>query len=237
MFDHPFIEKLNLKIDENSFRECLLNPELADSVDITQVYPNLKEWVEFRDIKDKFGTKDVSTITNSMMIKYIVCMYDPKSPFRNLDYHTRKMASAVYVGFPIGEDTGVFGIGAQMIMNGRNDVVNLMVVRYCAITRGLEWATYMQYERMFYENILPDKELPIAKKEIDLKIVASYRDMFLAGDKSPDLQQTFYRIASEEDKKLRKLRPEEQEQFFHNKIAMTIKDIEDSYADKEEETE
>lgn len=224
MIEHPYYESLGLKIDERSFRECYINPE-PSGTSILQRYPSMNEWVEFRESPKKYPTAEVK---NNAVLRYIVAMYDPQSPFKHLDYQTRKNCAAIFAGFKTNQK-GDFHAQIQDILNGDIHIVNIMVIRYCAITRGLEWATYKQFERRYYEITLLDPDKKIIDIEKDKDVVAKYRDLFLAGDKTPELQKVFYKIVTDEEKELRKLRPEYQEQFFYNKIALSRAEIEKSY--------
>ena len=185
----------------------------------------MSEWVEFRESPKKYPTEEIK---NNAVLRYIVAMYDPQSPFKHLDYQTRKNCAAIFAGFKTNQK-GDFHAQIQDLLNGDIQIVNIMVIRYCAITRGLEWATYKQFERRYYEITLLDPDKKIIDIEKDKDVVAKYRDLFLAGDKTPELQKVFYKIVTDEEKELRKLRPEYQEQFFYNKIALSREEIEKSY--------
>lgn len=226
MIDHPYFEKLGLKIDENSFKNCYVNiGRIKGGYGVFNIRPEMGDWVEFRDHPKKFIASEPS---NSEIITYIVAMYDPQSPFRNLEYDVRKRVSGLYAGFKVLE-SGAFSERGQSIMNCEEPIVGMMIVRYCAITRGLEYTTYREFERRYHELILRDPDKSITEIEKDRKILASYRDEFLAQDKSPELQKTFYAVVTEEEKKLRALRPEYQEEFFYNQIQMKREEIEEAY--------
>ncbi len=228
MIDHPYFEKLGLKVDEKSFRECYVDLGTWNQTgDILNVRKDLKDWVEFRNVPNKYKSEEIS---NSAIIAYIVCMYDPKSPFRSLEYETRKKASALYAGF-ITRAGGEFSGRGQEILNCEEEIISIMIIRYCALVRGLEYNTYKEFERRYYEIILKDPSKKIVDIERDRQQLAAYRDMFLANDQSPELKRVFYTVVTEEEKKLRELRPEYQEQYFYNQIQMRREQIEDSYKD------
>lgn len=229
MTDHPFFEKLGLKIDDKSFRECYVDVGRWNvSGDILNVCPDLRDWVEFRNVKGKYKTEEIS---NSSIIAYIVGMYDPKSPFRSLEYETRKKVSALYAGFIVRE-SGDFSGRAQEVLNCEEEIISMMIIRYCAITRGLEYATYKEFERRYYEIILKDPTKKIVDIERDRKLLSEYRNEFLAADKTPELTRVFYTVVTEEEKKIERLRPEYQEEFFYNQIQMRREQIEEAYKEK-----
>ena len=67
--------------------------------------------------------------------------------------------------------------------------------------------------------------------------LAALRDKLLAGDKTITLQEAVYKISVENELKqrLNGYRPEYNYEAFHNKIAMSKKEIEDSYDVEEKE--
>lgn len=236
MIEHPYYESLGLKIDEKSFRECYIDPEKSIGRDILQVYPDLNQWVEFKDHPKKYPTQEYK---NTQVIRFIVAMYDPKSPFRYLEYQTRKSCAAIYAAFKTGV-AGDFTFQAQEIMNGNIEAVNLMIIRYCIIVRGFEWITYLEWERRYYELSLPNPDAKIKDLKAEMDIVTELRNNFLAGDSTPEIHRTVYKISTENELKARlnKLRPEYQEQYFYNKIALNREEIEaeqEEYAESEED--
>jgi len=225
---HEFYDKVGLKIDERSFRDCYVDLGKVGVGSVLQQYPQLAEWVEMKDDPKKYKP----ILNNNSVLKYIVCMYDSKSPFRGLEYDQRKVASAIYADFDVAVG-GDFTPKYQEVMNGLVEIVNMMAIRYCIITKGLEYSTYKEFERRYYEISLKDPNRKITDIDKEREVVARYRDTFLEGDTSKGIQQTLYKIVTEEEKKLRKLRPEYQQEFFYNRIAETRDSINKAYADED----
>ena len=225
---HEFYDKVGLKIDERSFRDCYVDLGKVGVGSVLQQYPQLAEWVEMKDDPKKYKP----ILNNNSVLKYIVCMYDSKSPFRGLEYDQRKVASAIYADFDVAVG-GDFTPKYQEVMNGLVEIVNMMAIRYCIITKGLEYSTYKEFERRYYEISLKDPNRKITDIDKEREVVARYRDTFLESDTSKGIQQTLYKIVTEEEKKLRKLRPEYQQEFFYNRIAETRDSINKAYADED----
>lgn len=225
---HDYFDKVGLKIDERSFRECYIDLGKVGVGSVLVNYPALGEWVEFKDDPKKYKP----ILSNNSIIKYIVCMYDSKSPFRGLEYEQRKIASAIYADFDIAVG-GEFTPKYQDAMNGMVEIVNMMAIRYCIITKGLEYTTYKEFERRYYEMTLKDPNRKLTDIDKEREVIAKYRDKFLENDTSKGIQQTLYKIVTEEEKKLRKLRPEYQQEFFFNRIAESRLEINKAYADED----
>lgn len=204
------IKKKGIKLTESAFSECLVDlGKLKAGVDILKVFPELKKIEGFEDYDGKWGPFN---LTNTMVIKYILCMYDYKSPFGpgnkyELTYDERKMCSAEYARFDINE-TGTFTDYAQEIMRGMNPVAVKMIVHFCAKRRGAEYATYIRFEMRYYDSTLQDNNVDLAKIDKELKLLNDYRDKILAYDNNVKLKEEFYKIVSDAELEVRKFRPE-----------------------------
>ncbi len=222
-----YIQKLGLKIGGHSFNKCYIDiGNIKSGSDIVVMFKNKLDFPEFKNYKSKFGAEDYS---NTMVIKYLVCFYDPMSPFAALAWQERKLASAEYVGFPTNSD-GSFIEPIQKILNCETDVVRAMVIRYCRIVKGPEYATYKILEWQYNTKILMGVNVKLKDIKQDLDALREYRDMFLADDDSSQLRDYFYAIVSEEEKELLKLRPEHQQRYWEkdiSKIAFEEEELEE----------
>lgn len=210
-----YIRKLGLKISSNSFSKCYIDiGSLKPGTDLLIVFKNELDFPEFKEYKTKYANAELS---NSQILKYIVCFYDPNSPFAPLSWEDRKLASAEYVGFPKHDDGG-FAEPVQKVLNCEYDVIRAMVIRYCRIVRGPEYATYKILEWNYNTKILMATNIKLKDIEQDLDALRKYRDMFLGGDPSLQLRDYFYAIVSQEEKELLKLRPEYQQRHWEKDI-------------------
>ena len=215
------IEQLDIKITDSSFAKCLGNLEkIYDGTDILRVIPVLAEWVEFTSWEGKYPRGSEKKMTNSNIIRYIICMYDPNSPFvtKGISYDDRKICSAEYCKFPWDTESGLFDSSFQQIMSGKLQIVLKMIVRYCSIVRGLEYATYRLTERNYYENTISEDPLDITKIQKETKFLNEYKDIILAGDSTKEVSNQFYKMVAEEELQLRQLRPEYKAIHFQEKF-------------------
>lgn len=214
-----YIEKKGYRLTENSFRECFVDlGQARHNSDYMKLYPQLAEWEEFQDYDGKYRNDHV---TNNKVIKYIVAMYDPKSPFaRDMmdNYEERKLCAADYASFEIS-DTGIFTEYAQEIMQGLNDTVNKMIIRYCILCHSLEFATYLRLQRQYYENTLANKDAKITDIDAALKVLNRHRDAIMAMDRTPSLVKSFYRVVKDAELEVKRYRPE----TFAQKMKTVIK--------------
>lgn len=212
----PFIEGHGLKLSKSSFAECYIDiGNLVDNVDILDIYPEIGQWAEFKNYTRKFSPD----ISNTAVIKFIVCFYDPKSPIFKFftNWQERKLASAEYSDFRQLKG-GTFSLQSQEIMNCNNSTSNAMTVRYCVNAHGHSFAGYVKLTQIFNENTLQNEGVTAKIINTDMLLIKQYEDMFLAGDPTAALHQVLYKITTDEELKIQKLRPEHQERYWKNKL-------------------
>lgn len=217
------------KLTSTSFKGCYIDIyPISNGQDIVKVCEDkLGGWPEFKDKTDKYPSKKYR---NTQIIRYICAFYDPKSPFANLEWPDRKLASATFVGFDLKD--GAFVEEAQVIMNCEIDVVRAMVIRYCRIVRGPEYSAYKTLELHYNTKMLQNPDLKLVDLEKSLQTLQKYRDQILAQDTSAGLREHFYKVVSDEEKELLALRPERQQQYWAKEVSsITL----NSAADDEEE--
>lgn len=201
------IDKSNIKITEDSFKKCWLDlGALGNGGDALKVFnKKLSAYEEFRNYDKKFG---YDNLTNTMAIKFIVCMYDTESPFSGIeDYHKRKLLSAEYAGFTAGE-TGILAEYAQAAMQGKIPIFNAMAITYCIIIHSPEYATYHRFLQKYYEDVIMDPKTTLAKAKVELAVLNELRDTILARDETGGIQREFYRTVTNAELEVRRYRPE-----------------------------
>lgn len=224
-----YIHKLGLKISSSSFNKCYIDiGKIKPGQDLLAIFKNELDFPEFKNYKSKFSSTDVS---NSQVIRYIVCFYDNNSPFSPLAWEERKLASAEYVGFTRNEDGG-FAEPVQKILNCEEEVIRAMVIRYCRIVKGPEYATYKILEWNYNTKSLMATNIKLKDIEQDLTALRTYRDIFLGGDPSSQLRDYFYAIVSEEEKELLKLRPEYQQRHWEKDITKVRFEVEEETSEE-----
>ena len=222
------IEKSGIKITNESFKQCWLDLSLIPPTgDVLKVFGDkLRPYEEFRNYEGKFGT---DKLTNTMVMRFIVCMYDPNSPFESItDYHKRKLMSAEFAGFDIG-NTGIFAEYAQMLMQGKMPIANAMIICYCLIVHSPDYATYQLFQRKYYEDTLMDPKKKLTDIRQELNILNDFRNNILAHDLTPDIQRDYYRTVTNAELEVRKYRPE-------TKAEEWVKEFKEKYGSNKEET-
>lgn len=224
-----YLNKLGLKISANSFARCYIDiGSMKPGTDAMSVFKDKLDWPEFRRPKYPSGE-----FHHTQIIKYIVCFYDPNSPFAHLDWEERKLASAEYVAFRKNEDGG-YTEAVQAIMNCEVDAIRAMIIRYCRAVRSPEYATYKVLEMNYHTKVLTAPTLKITEIQKDLIALQGWKNQFLAGDDNKQLREHFYRVVSEEEQEAHKLRPEVQhEQFGKNISSVTLNTIGQDEEDRE----
>lgn len=201
---YPFIEKQGLRLIESSFSSCFINPEnYPENYDLCQT-AQLKPWVEFANVVGKYATLEVR---NAQVIRYIIAMYDFGSPFKALDYRIRKVCAAEYAGFKTNSD-GVFVESIQRILNCELDVVVQMVICYCKISKGILFSTYTSLFIAYHEKTLTNKNVTAKLIAADMEAIMKYEQELLSDDNSPELKRYLYKIVTDEEQRIRQLRPE-----------------------------
>jgi len=136
---------------------------LTSSMDIFETYPKLNDFSEFKK-------KLKPSLQINKVFKYIVYVYDQKSPFYTQvdDITNRKKEAAVEVDFPTNED-GEFIDEVIDILNCKNLDVNAMIIRYCRI-QGQEFTNLAVSQEVFYQvnlQLLTFSDDPAKKAKLD----------------------------------------------------------------------
>jgi len=126
--------------------ENLLFPvhTLTMSMNIFDTFPSLLDY-------DEFGKKLPPEIPINKVFKYIVYVYDKKSPFYNQidDIITRKKEAAKEVEFLLTEE-GEFCSEVKSVLNCENKNVNAMILRYCRM-QSKEFTNIVASNEAFYQ--------------------------------------------------------------------------------------
>lgn len=211
MKSYQFIEKQGLRLTQDSFSSCFINPEAyPETLDLSTT-PQLAGWIEFQNVPGKYG---VLHIRNAQVIRYIIAMYDYGSPFKGLDYRVRKVCAAEYAGFRHNSD-GVFAEEVQRILNCELEIVNRMVICYCKISKNILFTSYIQLYINYHEKTLMNEKTTAKMIAEDMNAIMNYEQQLLAFDSSVGLRKDLYKIVADEEMRARMLRPEyKAEEYF-----------------------
>ena len=135
--------------------------------DFREVFPSLVEHSEF--------CKKTPSLNFNKLFKYIVYVYDRKSPFLQIeDLVERKKEAAIEAGFIV--ENSKFKNSVVELLNCENKIANAMILRYCRL-QGKEWANFQASIEAFYQinlqlisNIKDDTDdaIEFAKKKAAL---------------------------------------------------------------------
>ncbi len=163
----------------------------------------------------------------SNIVKYIVLMYDRKSPFKRIeDITERKIQAALEAGFkPVRNKTKnrkYFVSYVDDMLKGLNHDVNKMAIRYCRIQGNMKYSFIVAAMEDFYSSIyqsmnrseeetskdsqVRQQMLREAKKNMD-EVEGMALEM-LNDDNNLLLKQDLYVVIEDEDRKRLRISPE-----------------------------
>lgn len=118
---------------EKDFEKCLFNP---CEVDMFVSYPQLKK------------IQDISPLIDNKLMKYIVCVYDYKSPIvtNNRDLKVRKQVAAEFAGYDFlkNDISHIFNISEEYIMKAIDTFLKTFI-------HSRTWYMICCNEGIFYE--------------------------------------------------------------------------------------
>lgn len=127
----------------------LYNPvRVPEGTDILSFFKELKKY-------RPFTLSPGETISNTMVMMYIFCMYDAKSPYRKKypDALKRKVEIAHDIGWKV-DDQGHFESPVADFLEGKNQIVNLKAVEYIRMHRSSKYALLVSMESSYYKILL-----------------------------------------------------------------------------------
>jgi len=171
------------------------------------------------------------------VVAWIVLMYDLKSELRMQfpDWRERKIQAAVLAGWEANK-YAVFQDSVMEMLNGENEAVNDMIIRYCLLFSSPSYVSYIAtWEMLIREtraslSATESKVIETIRKNIAEfnKQIEDYATKIFGGESSIGLHNALFKTINRE--KLR-LRPEAIAQDIKNKDL----DLEDVYYEEGEE--
>jgi len=131
--------------------------------------------IAIRALRDKL---EVSRgFTKAMVYRYIMLMYSPNSPIRNmmaLDWFEQKFEACAYAGFELnkGKD-GYYRFDQEVVdmIMGKNNVITDMIVAFVGYLSDEKWG----YVVFLKESMLAFTRDAIGRKTTDYKSAADYK--------------------------------------------------------------
>jgi len=113
------------------------------------------------DLHPEFKLPIPEKLILNRVIAFIACVYDMKSPLQTIDDVIRKKGEAAELCSFNKVSTGdnKYMIEYMDIIQGKNDVINKMIIAYCRMQGSHEWTQLCVYNDKFYEMILQLKDL------------------------------------------------------------------------------
>jgi hypothetical protein len=186
---------------------------IKTGMSIFELFPTLLDYTEFH-------AKLPASLPISKVFKYIVFVYDHKSPFvtqiDNLE--ERKLQAVQEAGFK-PEDDSIFVDTVQDMLNCKDPQINEMILRYCRL-QGKDWPNIVASQEAFFQINLQllsniktesDDAIEFAKKKAALdKAADEFNERlnekarkFLVGETAQGLQDKLWSIAEDEARKVR----------------------------------
>lgn len=192
---------MNSQFIDKEFSGMMFNPTKApEGTSVFKAFPELKKYKSFQKSAGE-------TIDNEMLMKWIFCMYDKNTPYRNKykDVLKRKVEVAHDVGFEmIGN--GKFVTPVEDFMKGENNVVNLKITEFVRLHKSFKYSYFVGIENSYYKILLDViggetkriKELKEMGEELEETLLAMLNE-----DDNPHLKETVLRYIEEERLALR----------------------------------
>ena len=174
----------------------MFNPlSIPQGKDVLKVHKDLAKHRAFR-------LNPGEGINNTMLMKWIFCIYDKNSPYRKKysDVLKRKTEVAHDVGFPEMEG-GVFESQIEDFLRGQNRVVNMKIIEFVRMHRNLKYAYFVTMEESYF-NIMLDIMGGSVKQLNDARSIANELEEtqleLLNQDSNPHIRDELLRYMEEE---------------------------------------
>lgn len=129
---------------KSQFDRCFFNPLEKD---LSKTYPKLAEL-----IPAEFGQDDALANEGDKLLRYILALYDPKSPIvkDNPDLGSRKIAAAHLAGYNTGRETDKL----ELIYTCESEFMVGVIVNFMRqIVQSRVWASLQADEQTYWEFI------------------------------------------------------------------------------------
>lgn len=104
------------------------------------------------------------------VFKFVVLLFDPNSPLNIIESYNKKLIEAAMLSeFPVETETS-FEEDYQKIVEFKDTKVNKAILRYCRITKDVDYSELKVYEIAFYnelKNMLTEEDATKRAKTIE----------------------------------------------------------------------
>lgn len=166
------MEQLRKKDFENLLLNCY---DVSDDDDIFKVFPILAKYDVFKKkIPYRKGTDVEEIFTNkTRLIKYIIFVYDPGSPFQKItDTLERRAEAAQFAGYEVKNKK--FDEVTDKMIRCIIPEVNRMIVQFCMLTQEDDYATLIVYRERLRKELESLSDADIESKDVS-KVIANIK--------------------------------------------------------------
>lgn len=130
-----------MKLESFDLSRCLFNPNSSTLLKDAEKYPEFSKELSYR-------------MSRKAVITYIVLMFDQMSPLRKevRSLPARKGVSAQMAGFKTDKN-GRFEPHVEKVLEGRNQDVNAMIVKYLVLQNSPKFVQLIAYESLYFYEI------------------------------------------------------------------------------------
>lgn len=140
---------MSLQFHPREFQNLRYNVEkVPEGTTVISYYKDLGKIKEFKASAGE-------GIDNDKVNRYVLLLYDHKSPYRTKypDVLKRKVEVAHDLGFPVKEN-GDFESVIEDMLRGKNDVVNRKIVQFVRMHRNFKYSYLVSIESAYYNLML-----------------------------------------------------------------------------------
>lgn len=130
-----------MKLESFDLSRCLFNPNSSTLLKDAEKYPEFAKELSYR-------------MSRKAVITYIVLMFDQMSPLRKevRSLPARKGVAAQMAGFKTDKN-GRFEPHVEKVLEGRNQDVNAMIVKYLVLQNSPKFVQLIAYESLYFYEI------------------------------------------------------------------------------------
>ncbi len=187
---------MNSQFAPIEFENMWMDPSRVPmDANVFEAYPDLKRYKIFTKSAGK-------TIDNYKLMKWIMCVYDKGTPYREKYNNTskRKIEAARDVGFEV-TDSGIFHVDIENFMKGGNVIVNAKITEFVRRHRDHKYSYLVAMENSYYkimEEVLAGKTERVKDLRSIQEELESTMSVILNQDNNLVLKDTVMRYIEED---------------------------------------